>query len=1006
MANLMLINQCVNSRQTSINFLLISILGICFLATFPAASHASQPIIVSISLNREPKGEYFVNLADDGDFLIKPEDLRTMGFIGPFPKPVEIANESYISLKSFVGVTFVYNENKLSLEITAAPTLLPKRVLDFAPQQPLKVYYPRDSSAFLNYRLDYSTGNSFSFQSLGVINELGIRSGDFLLLSDSAYTKTDTGSRFVRLSSSLIYDRRQEMQRIIGGDFPASSGDLGAAVNLGGVSFSKLYRINPYFINRPTVGLSGLVSLPSSMEVYLNGMRIRTDSLSPGEFELRNITGYGGASLVEVVIRDPFGREQRIRYPFYFTDILLKRGLHEYSYNVGAVRREFGITSNHYGSMAFSGFHNYGLSDSLTLGLRGEWAGSIFNLGPQASFLTPRAGTFTVSFSGSHTGTAKAGVAGLFGYGYQGEKINSRLFIKGFSRDYATIDPDASFLKTQYMADVGAGYGTREFGSLNLDYTASRIYQGDSTRAVTVSYTRNLTANTNIFASYKRVVAPAAGNEFFVGLNYYPGRQINLAANFQRANDTSTETLKVQKNQPLGEGVGFQASLERDDTSNISVNRFNPSIQYNAPHGVYAADYSWLNTSSGTSDSSHLAVSGAIAYAGKTLGLTRPVSDSFALIKVGEVEGVAVNLNNQEMARTDGAGKAFVTDLGSFNYNQISINDKDIPMDYLLSARMKQISPPYRSGSCVIFDASRLQAVTGILTAKIDNESKPLEFGEITVAIDGKPIIFQSGSGGEFYLDNYSVSREAAPDLQEQGCSALDKAGVAFIKQGKYTASVNYQGKTCTFAFEIPSASDPIIDLGKISCESLPADESPPPGVLLPSQKTEQTVSTPVPAHLPERAAAAAKSQRLERGLPQEKTDEVPPDRTVAPPLSPDIAKSAPVEIEVHFKFDSDKFSSNDDMAELLRVARTLKSSVGLSVSLEGHTDQLGSVAYNMQLGKKRALRVGRELLNEGVDSKKISTVTSFGKKHLKCRRLREECRKQNRRVVIRLNPD
>jgi outer membrane usher protein FimD/PapC/outer membrane protein OmpA-like peptidoglycan-associated protein len=982
---------------------LITILSLCFFAAFPVASYALQPIIVSINLNQEAKGVYFVNLADDGDVLVKTEDLISMGVSGPFPKPVEIANESYLSLRSFAGVTFVFDENKLSLDITAAPTLLPKKVVDFAPQQPLKVYYPRDTSAFLNYRLDYSTGDFSRFQNLGVANELGIRSGDLLLLSDSVYTKTDTDSRFVRLSSSLIYDRRQEMQRFIGGDFSASSGDLGTGVLLGGFSFSRLYRINPYFINRPTAGLSGLVSLPSTMEVYLNGTRIRTDSLSPGEFELRNITGYGGASQVDVVIRDSFGREQRIQYPFYFSDILLKKGQHEYSYNVGALRREYGTTSNHYGTAAFSGFHNYGLSDSLTLGFRGEWAGSTFNLGPQASFLTPRAGTFTMSLSGSHTGTRTAGGAALFGYNYQGDKFNTRLFLKGFSRDYATIDTGASALKTQYMANVGAGYGTRGLGTLNLDYAAARIYQGDSTRAATASYSRSLIANASINISYKRVLSPVADNQFFIGLNYYPGRQINLAANFQRASDTNTETLTVQKNQPFGEGVGFQTTLERGDSSSLAVNRFSPSIQYNGPHGVYAADYSWSSSNGDPSESARLAVSGALAYAGKTIGLTRPITDSFALVKVGEVEGVGVNLNNQEVARTDGSGKAFVTGLGAFNYNQISVNDKDIPMDYLLSAKMKQVSPLYRSGSCVIFDASKLQAFTGVLVAKIGTESKPLEYGEITVTIDGKPVVFQSGSGGEFYLDNYSVSRDAASDLQEQGCSALDKAGVASIKPGRYLASVNYEGKRCMFNFEIPRSTDPIIDLGKISCESTPGGGLPPPAAP-PPQKTEKTLSAPVSAPVSEKVAAAPELWQAGQPLPLKKADDVAPSKTVVPRLPIDADISVPEEIVLHFRFGSDKFSSNDDVAEILKVARLLQTAAGLSVSLEGYTDQIGSVEYNLQLGKKRAFRVERELLKDGVDSKKITAVTSFGKKQLKCRSLREKCRKQNRRVIVYIN--
>ena len=87
--------------------------------------------------------------------------------------------------------------------------------------------------------------------------------------------------------------------------------------------------------------------------MFLDGQRVRSESLRPGEFELRDILGYGGARNVQVVLRDSFGRVQQLNYSFYFSDQPSRAGLHEYSYNLGAFRRGFGIESNHYGPGAF-----------------------------------------------------------------------------------------------------------------------------------------------------------------------------------------------------------------------------------------------------------------------------------------------------------------------------------------------------------------------------------------------------------------------------------------------------------------------------------------------------------------------------------------------------------------------------------------------------------------------------------------------------------------------------
>ncbi len=227
-----------------------------------------------------------------------------------------------------------------------------------------KVYYPRDTSAFFNYRLDYYAGDSFDFNSFNVTNEAGFRTGDILFFSDAFYTKKPDDEKFVRLMTNVTYDYRGGLQRFIAGDFVAFSGDLGSTLTMGGISFSKVYRMDPYLIKNPMLNVSGFVTLPSEVEIYLNGMRLRTERLSPGGFDLRDINYYGGAGLLEVIIRDPFGKEERLNFPFYFTDLLLKKGLHEYSYNLGAIREEFGEESNEYSDVALTAFHRYGFSDN------------------------------------------------------------------------------------------------------------------------------------------------------------------------------------------------------------------------------------------------------------------------------------------------------------------------------------------------------------------------------------------------------------------------------------------------------------------------------------------------------------------------------------------------------------------------------------------------------------------------------------------------------------------
>jgi outer membrane usher protein FimD/PapC len=379
------------------------------------------------------------------------------------------------------------------------------------------------------------------------------------------------------------------------GDLFAASGDLGAGVNLGGVSFSKVFRIDPYFYRYPLASLSGQLSMPSEVEVYLDGMRVRTERLSPGEFELRNLSHSAGASVVTVVVRDPFGTERRIDYPFYFTDALLRKGLHEYSYNAGFLRHEFGAASNRYGDAAFSAFHRYGLTDAVTIGGRSEGGGGAVNIGPEAAVRLGAFGVLSASFSVSRDDRRGEGVAAVVRHVYQGRTLSARMFAAGFSREYAVIGEENGTARRKIEAGAGFGYGTRRTGSISLDGSVAREYGGPERRTASAT----------------------------------------------------------------------------------------PFFQYNGRYGIYTAVYRADVADGGdTVETTRVTASGGIAYVGGSLGLSRPVADSFGLVRVGGLEGVRVYRNGQEIGRTDGAGKVFVPDLSSYYENQVSIDDRDVPMEY------------------------------------------------------------------------------------------------------------------------------------------------------------------------------------------------------------------------------------------------------------------------------------------------------------------------------------
>jgi len=102
---------------------------------------------------------------------------------------------------------------------------------------------------------------------------------------------------------------------------------------------------------------------------------------------------------------------------------------------------------------------------------------------------------------------------------------------------------------------------------------------------------------------------------------------------------------------------------------------------------------------------------------------------------------------------------------------------------------------------------------------------------------------------------------------------------------------------------------------------------------------------------------------------------------------------------DLHFDLNGYAIHS-DDMERLRATVIALKANPTLVVNIEGHTCNLGSAAYNMALGKRRANAVKEFLVSEGIAAERLHTV-SYGEKQPKYDNSKEETRQLNRRVAV-----
>jgi len=102
-------------------------------------------------------------------------------------------------------------------------------------------------------------------------------------------------------------------------------------------------------------------------------------------------------------------------------------------------------------------------------------------------------------------------------------------------------------------------------------------------------------------------------------------------------------------------------------------------------------------------------------------------------------------------------------------------------------------------------------------------------------------------------------------------------------------------------------------------------------------------------------------------------------------------------------QFDFDKWMLDDGaQTRLLALAKQLQEQPQLTIELEGFTDSIGPVPYNIGLSQRRAESVRRFLVEKGVELPRIHSIGMGDIRPVADNKTRQG-RDQNRRVSIRL---
>jgi len=783
-------------------------LSVCSAQAADAPAPIFSPAIVTVTVNGTPRGDLFLQRTASGRLWVRRQDLPSLGLQIPAPLAAQVDGIDHVALDTVSGLALALDEPTQTLVITAPPTLLTRTVIDAHSQRP-RLQRVTGEGAFLNWAIEQSHETGLTRPPASLALEAGARLGPTLLLSRGQTVSDGGRSRFVRLMTSVTRDMPEQQARWTLGDLVTSSDELSSGVVLGGLSFATLARLNPYEIRYPLGAVQGQALLPSEVEVYVDGQRVRTERVPAGVFEIRDLRTPLGARSVQLLVRDAYGRVQRFDQSVYASPRLLAPGLHDFQYALGAVRQRLGQESADYGVPVASARHAWGATPSLTLGLRAEAREDFAAAGASAVWQVASKGLVTATFSSSHTSRAR-GQAGLLRYEYQSGAWGLGLTHRADSAGYATLGESLMQGNRLRETQGQASRTLREGRSVWVSHSRLATRPAPQTDPAQGWQFASLTPTRSTSVGFAAFLRPWGGSLrlaatrfdregspqrtlFTASLVFSLERGGLLATQLRHDNEGSSRSVQWSRPPPMREGWGFDIGATQASAAAGSTTPWRTAAQLESSVVRLRAD---LRGDAG-SDQHALRVSaaGAFTFIAGQAYLSRPVEDSYAVVQVGELADVPVTVNGMPAGVTDRRGRLFVPRV-SANYDTVvEINAQAVPIDHVIAELQTRVVLPERSGTVIRFEARRLRA----LAAQLVSGQQPLARARVWIGSTGQIIETVTGPQGELYLEN--------------------------LAPGAHHGEVESHTGRCRFDLHMPHHDEVLVELGTLACLPTPDDQ-------------------------------------------------------------------------------------------------------------------------------------------------------------------------------------
>ena len=631
-----------------------------------------------------------------------------------------------------------------------------------------------------------------AFNDLGVLSSTALTTGNRFAHNDS--NSNDWDSRTVRLDSSWSKSFPNKLLTVSAGDILTGALSWTRSTRLGGMQFGTNFDLQPYMTTTPLPSFFGSATLPSAVELYINGLKQYSGDVPAGPFELNTAPSFSGAGNAQLVLTDALGQNTTLNFSLYDAHRLLQPGLSDWSVELGAVRQNYGLKSFDYGSdIAGFGTWRFGVSDRFTAETHAEVTEGLSNAGVGGTWLLGSKGGVLFTSLAASDSQGEGGSQYSANYTWNNSRFHIGLNTTGTHGNYRDVATRYGEAPNRRSEQLSTGYNTQSLGSFGLSYNQVAFAQQETSQFASASWRKSFGRRLSLNANYNHDIHNSANNSVSFGASLSLDRNISLNSSLQSTNQRHSLVTDVSQSTPGAGGIGWRAQARHNTGNNSTGNSSSTDglaeLNYLGPYGRLQAGISSNNDNYST----YASGTGALVMMGGGLFAARQINSGFAVVSTDGIADVPVLLQNSPIGTTNKRGLLLVTPLNAYQDNKIAIDPMDLPADLRIDKVNIKATPTDRAGVLVSFGITTVRSASVILT---DSDNQPLPLGsrvQLLTKKDAPSAII--GFDGEVYLDT------------------LDEHNVLKV--------ITPSNDNCTVSFDYHKQGDDIPLIGPLICQKV-----------------------------------------------------------------------------------------------------------------------------------------------------------------------------------------